>query len=441
MKVDIGQRDKTIEELIVALYAKILEYQLFVTTFVEKSTARIFLESLIGENAHSQLLDEVKKQDLRCRNHLGIEGVVNGRECLSILTDSRTVLERVDNRIDSIFDILSSERNLQILNWISPESESFPSPGSTHATIFGTAKLDQSYAHSGRWLFAHPSYLRWVSSDAWWNRVSHYRQDIHSTSWSLCEDTSVQCKYMSATPQCLWVRGPVGTGKTVVTARAVEETIKRSYERDDEQVAFFYCSQSRGVSGDPETILRSLVRQLSYSKDGSGIAQCVQDTYKEYERTKSRIFLICRQCVDLLEKLIAPFNMVTLFVDALDELGKSEHTSTNEAKTPELIRVLAEHLYELSRRAGSKLRLFVSSRDHVNVEVPFQYSKDHFDALKVTTEVRYTRSDLKTYIDTEGARRSFMHPGIFDYSDATPEQECRKQIISVLTERSEGMYV
>ena len=74
-------------------------------------------------------------------------------------------------------------------------------------------RLGSQYWSSGQWLLQSPQYLHWTT-----------------------EPSTV-----------LWLRGPVGVGKSCLTSVVIQEALANAV---DASVGFYYCSQQRGASVD-----------------------------------------------------------------------------------------------------------------------------------------------------------------------------------------------
>ena len=122
-------------------------------------------------------------------------------------------------------------------------------------------------------------------------------------------------------------------------------------ERPEATIAYFYCVRStKGVADcDPNRVLRSLLRQLVWTSDNS-IDENTADAMR------GRKGLPSTDCINLLVQQIKTTDRTTIIIDALDECEDFE--------------LLLEHLVDLSERCKPQLRLFLSSRDHIEVQRP-----------------------------------------------------------------------
>ena len=195
----------------------------------------------------------------------------------------------------------------------------------------------------------------------------------------------------------------------------VDERIGQADPEYFGSVAYFYCvRQGQEQSGtDPAVILRSLVRQLAWSSDGSSISPSIRSFYDRwrYERPDSgRLSL--EECCELLKGLVSPKSNTTIILDALDECEKPF----------ELLRALKK----IAHSSTGQIKLFISGRLNVNpANVLIPRSAIDIQSQSTTTEMAiFLHAEVK-----EGDRR--LLNGNF------PELEDR--LIEVLSDRAQGM--
>jgi polyhydroxyalkanoate synthesis regulator phasin len=119
-------------------------------------------------------------------------------------------------------------------------------------------------------------------------------------------------------------------------------------------LAYFYCARNSGEQerGDPEEILRSILRQLSCPAPGFPILEAVQQKYRElrdegFESKK----LTLNETRTLILDIAQNCPRITIIVDALDEC--------NADKLPDLL----DSLKEIAEQSPNPVKIMVSSRD------------------------------------------------------------------------------
>lgn len=237
----------------------------------------------------------------------------------------------------------------------------------------------------------------------------------------------------------MWVCGAVGTGKTSLVSRVIEwhlqgfqleppekygpagcedqgdQRIRQAGRENAGGVAYFYCvRQGQDQLGtDPAVILRSLVRQLASSIDGSSLLSPVRTVYNRlrYERPGSGC-LSLGECSELLTELISCYSNTTIILDALDECKKPY----------ELLRALKE----VANSSTGQMKLFVSSRLNINVASVMIFHR------KIDIQSQGTSKDMEIFLHTEVKQRDQrLLKGRY------PDLENR--LIEVLRDRAQGM--
>ena len=152
------------------------------------------------------------------------------------------------------------------------------------------------------------------------------------------------------------------------------------------QVAYFNCSRGEGRCLDPSTqprvVLRSLIRQMSWSPEGphlSGPFQYIYDKWRG-DRPETADFSL-DECSDLLQELIAQRLRTTIVVEAIDECTEPY--------------TILRCLHGLTQNATDLLKLYVSTRSCIDVSVIFS------DCYRVNIEGQDTSLDMYSYISNE----------------------------------------
>ena len=400
-------RREDFEKYLVDLYASILKYQVSAACHCKRSTFSRFLRALPKVDDWAAMLQYINEKDRACKDLASIFDSLNHRTQNDTL---QSIFQEQDKRLGVMQSMMrGNERestraeNARILSWICDYI-----PGRDHQEVMVNKKMGTQYAHSGQWLLNHQEFL----------------------SWRFGEDQGLST---------LWVYGSVGTGKTSLVSCVVEwhlqgfqpeisETYGASNSEDhvDDRIrqadpeyfgsiAYFYCvRQGQDQSGtDPAVILRSLVRQLAWSLDGSSISPRIRTFYDrwQYERPDSgRLSL--GECSELLTELISSHSNITIILDALDECEEPY----------ELLRALKT----IANSSTGHIKLFVSSRLNINV------SSVLIPRSKIDIQSQRISNDMDIFLHTEvkkGDRR--LLKGNF------PELEDR--LIEVLRDRAQGM--
>ena len=166
------------------------------------------------------------------------------------------------------------------------------------------------------------------------------------------------------------------------SSNIIEWRFERTKSHENERLVFFYCSRKKGEKTTALEVFRSFVAQLSVSDNGLLISPSVMNRYYKDEN----ISLTIEECSDLLVNLVKNYHQTTVIVDALDECDDAY--------------VLLSHLkslLECTRGAENSIRLFLSSRNHIEVSYYFSGCEE----LKLENSKNLTLEDMKVYIETQ----------------------------------------
>ncbi|KAL8789942.1 MAG: hypothetical protein Q9195_006603 [Heterodermia aff. obscurata] len=211
---------------------------------------------------------------------------------------------------------LESGKFLALLRWLSPV------PFSRHHECNSEIRLETT----GDWLLGHPSYLGW-------NR---------SSSSSL-----------------LLLHGVQGSGKTILASAVIDSFLQKTIgETHHAQVAYFYCAKNgfEAERSDPDDILRSLVRQLTFSTETQRVVH--ESLVIEYDRREAEAQLDgfdtprlrSAECINLILDLAA-LNPLVLIIDAIDEVRNSRRHE------------LIDGMNAIISRAGNVVKIFLTTRN------------------------------------------------------------------------------
>ena len=134
----------------------------------------------------------------------------------------------------------------------------------------------------------------------------------------------------------------------------VIDHLQSTINRDSEYVAYFYCARNTAEPerGNPEEILRSILRQLSCPDPVFPIHELVQKAYVDMQ---DQGFGPRKLALDETSKLIIDvinaYSSVTIIVDALDECNTDTRSKF----------LLA--LKDISAKSATPVKILVSSRD------------------------------------------------------------------------------
>lgn len=201
----------------------------------------------------------------------------------------------------------------------------------------------------------------------------------------------------------------------------VVDSILQKQERpgNDEALAYFYCKQGESRLSEPESILRSIVRQLSSKATGPELQRPTIVAY-EHSTTKNKLDdrLGIQQCVSLIVELVDLNLQTTIVIDGLDEcINHTRH---------DLFRALRT----IVKTSSTLVKIFLSSRNDDDVELEFKR------VPTISIDERDNAADIELYVRTEVDRcitETMLLKGKMD-------NVLKELVISSLIERAGGMY-
>ena len=176
--------------------------------------------------AHKVKISELASlADAKSLRHTG-DGVLAVWNLLQTLSRP---LSRLTDQATVSLKTLQENKYLELLRWLSTV------PFSRYHERHAELRVPQT----GRWILNHSQYLQWRSS---------------------------------STSSIMLLHGALGSGKTSLASAVVDSFLEDISEQVcPAQLAYFYCAKNafEPERADPSEIMRSLVRQLSFSISGA----------------------------------------------------------------------------------------------------------------------------------------------------------------------------
>lgn len=188
-------------ESVLDLYKKILEYEALAMQYFGRSTLRRLGKNVAGSTRWADMPSQLSEIDTNTQRSTLFLGQLTLKE----------MLERQKEEISRLIQSAAAKKDevAQVTRWVSAISVELD-----HRDV--RAKLGAQHLSSGDWFLEDPRVCAWKK----WK-------------W---KDPVFQSHPQ---PQCLWLRGGVGTGKSSLASILIEELISAA----DGSVAFFYCSK------------------------------------------------------------------------------------------------------------------------------------------------------------------------------------------------------
>ncbi|KAH8166269.1 hypothetical protein CIB48_g1932 [Xylaria polymorpha] len=287
------------------------------------------------------------------------QAAINGTFNIRQITDNLSALTELERRLDISAGIChmeeESERGTGFKNLCLLLDQSLSWQGNQLGTICQTLQEDDMV-----------KILRWISSIA-------YETDFISINQTRLADT---CGWLGRHPKYLnwleresssifWLHGIPGAGKTYLASKVVDTLSHKIRWRQDASIAYFFCDRNQYTHQDPQSLLCSLVRQLSLTTNQLSIKPCTIDIYNKKRATGfASNCLTIKECLELLVELTNSDKLTYIIIDGLDE---------SELETRDK---LMEVLQNLVSQCQTTLKLFISSREDEDIKQQFRDGRD-----------------------------------------------------------------
>ncbi|KAI7467108.1 hypothetical protein KC351_g14172 [Hortaea werneckii] len=268
--------------------------------------------------------------------------------------------------------------------------------------------LQLSVQHSDRWR----RIVDWLSApDPWTNhRSARERHEPHTGDWLLQSPPYLDWK--AGKTRHLWICGKAGCGKTVLSSTMIED-IKQLCDTDENLgrlgLGAFYFTFSDKHKQSYEDLLRSLVEQLAWKKDGYARLQQAFDNASRGKPGKDELERI-------LHLSIQGYDQVFLALDALDESPEEN----------DIRQTMLEELETLVQNA-SNVKLLATSREARDI----QESMEMLDAQRIDVADSKVDKDIRKYLVSELSKDRRLSR----LSDKTTSL-----ILDTLSARADGMF-
>lgn len=128
-------------------------------------------------------------------------------------------------------------------------------------------------------------------------------------------------------------------------------------ESKNEPVVFFYCNRAEDPRRDPSVILHTFLKQFCVQSPGPNLPKLVREAYKPIrERGNASSQWGFQKCQELLLSLSEIYPQTTMVIDALDEIHQDQR------------QVLLEALGMIVKSSRSRVKIFISSREHQDIQ-------------------------------------------------------------------------
>lgn len=191
----------------------------------------------------------------------------------------------------------------------------------------------------------------------------------------------------------------------------------KSLSREGEPVVYFYCNRNEFQRQDPEVLMQALVKQLSIEFRGLLLKPVLEEYEKREEGGHAGGPLEFQESQNLIVSLLDIYPQTTIVIDALDESDSSKRWQ------------LLEVLEIMINRSDSLVKIFVSSRNDINIKLRLEKAPNLYINASDNSE------DIKRFVVRE-VTNSIKNRRLLYGVVPDPLKE---QIISTIVEGANGM--
>lgn len=364
---------RQLEEALLKLYSISLELLADSGNLLEKNTLERTLNSIVKPGEYQSQLSGLKEAEdelLLIVQACEVQRSADADDTMiDMLKTFNDPILSIDEGVSHLLTHMDERARIEMLEWIS----SIPF-GSDHDGI-----SEDRTPGTGEWLVQHRDFQSWESTNK---------------------------------SRLFWLKGSPGTGKTYLTS-AVIDRIRDRVATKNEGFAFFYCHRGNDERrSQPQSVLQSLVRQLSTNTHSPESVQTkLRDAVKD-AREKSTNFRL-QQCRELIMASLNLYARSTLVIDALDECN------------PESRDELTESLDWFVRHSQKPVRIFVSSRPDPSILSQLS------SGPTIDIQASDNRDDIRKYLDLEIDRVAKKVKAL---------EKMKPEVMETLLERSQGMF-
>ncbi|KAJ5767256.1 uncharacterized protein N7511_004872 [Penicillium nucicola] len=364
---------KHLESSLTKIYKTSLDLLSESGTLFSKSTATRTLQALLNPGKVSGGLTDIGSQEddlLRDVSACEVRRSADADDSMvEMLGALNAPMKRVDKGIQHLLQQVDEKEHTEMLEWIS----TIPF-GENHNNI-----REQRTPGTGKWLLQNKSFNEW--------------EKVKSSIF--------------------WLQGSPGTGKTYLTSTIIDDIKDQLQDtRNSEGFAFFYCDKNERSRSEPQSILQSIVRQLSTTVNSPESAQTqLHELYKQCRKEGSTFSL--SQCKQQIQLSIDIFDRTTIVIDAMDECDADSRD------------VLIDALKAFIAQSENSVRIFISSRPDPDIENQMENTPN------LPINASDNKSDIHKYLIAELERITKKKRFV---------QNMKEDIINALLDRCQGMF-
>jgi len=202
----------------------------------------------------------------------------------------------------------------------------------------------------------------------------------------------------------------------------IDDATKRFEAGQSPRPVYFYCSRSAAEieRTNPDTVIASILRQLSCAQIDNPLPSSLVDKYKKQGQGFESHGLPLEESLQLIIAMIGDYGMTTIVVDALDECDPNTRQS------------LLDAFEDILRESAGLVKIFVSSRDDQDIV----YTLRGYPNMDISSNKN--AADIKVYVEKE-TQRLVQRGRLLRNSMAKVDMQAL--IIDQVIEGADGMLV
>lgn len=245
------------------------------------------------------------------------------------------------------------------------------------------------------------------------NHQQALKKRQHNTGLWLLEGELYQ-QWKSSPQSFIWLHGIPGSGKTILSSTLIDDVTNFTRDKSGTVVAYFYFDFNDVHKQRAESLLKSLISQLSQKMND--VSPELDDLFAQSKNGRGDPSL--ETLLKVLQQLLREFSHAYLVIDALDECSQRD----------ELMGILAT----IARWNLKNTHMVVASRLERDIEIAVEGLA--LEAVIVAFRNSDVDKDIRQYVrqrlsDDAALKKWNGDPGL------------RSEIEDVLTRGSQGMYV
>jgi len=168
----------------------------------------------------------------------------------------------------------------------------------------------------------------------------------------------------------------------------IVDATKRFEAGQSPRPVYFYCSRSAAEleRTNPDTVIASILRQLSCAQIDNPLPSSLVDKYKKQGQGFESHGLPLEESLQLIIAMIGDYGMITIVVDALDECDPNTRQS------------LLDAFEDILRESAGLVKIFVSSRDDQDIV----YTLRGYPNLDISSDKN--AADIEVFVEKETQR-------------------------------------